>query len=206
MSPHRFGRALPETSRERPLLTWILPALTPVGRAMSGSSPKASLAAVATSPPMAGESATSDRERLYEEHLRSHALYVEFHKDMRQEEAQSYRDQDQAILTLSSAALAVSLAFIADLEGTPTATWTLVASWAGFAVAILSTLLSFATSRSGIDAMIKSAERYYVHGDRDALGGPKPKSLAWTKGLNLTAAAAFAIGIVLTIVFVALNI
>jgi len=50
----------------------------------------------------------------WEDRLRRHEMYVGYAKEARELQARSYESSDQAILTLSSAALAISMAVLAD--------------------------------------------------------------------------------------------
>jgi hypothetical protein len=72
---------------------------------------------------------------------------------------------DNAILTLSTGALAISLAFIKDIVPLEIAQnlWLLKASWWLFGFSIISTLVSFAASQLGISRQLKYAEEYYLN-------------------------------------------
>lgn len=138
--------------------------------------------------------------------LQRHGMYVDYSKEMRALQASNFESLDRAILTLSSALLGLSLAFIRELgTGDPEFLTGLISSWVSFGAAILFTLGSLVASQQAAGKMIDQAERYYLHDDDDALDD-EPPELAWTRRLNGASLATFALGIVLTIVFVALNV
>ena len=75
---------------------------------------------------------------------------------------------DRSILTLSSAALGLSVAFLRG--GTNNNCFAmLVLAWMGFLVAMVSTLVSFLASQKGIVKQLELAERYYLRDDEGAL-------------------------------------
>ena len=78
---------------------------------------------------------------------------------------------DTSILTLSSALLALSVAFIKDVVApisSATLLPTLFLSWISFGIAIISTVCSFMVGQWGYKALLEGAERYYIKGELDA--------------------------------------
>jgi hypothetical protein len=112
---------------------------------------------------------------------------------------------DKAVLTLSSAFLGVSLAFIKDAaQGEPLAyPWLLVVSWAAFALAIVAAVVSFQTGNIAIDVQLVRAERYYKQKDETAY--PKTSFARFNEFVNWASGILFVIGVILTIVFVSAN-
>ncbi len=99
---------------------------------------------------------------------------------------------DKGILTLASGALALSLLFIERVCPGPNKRMVclLVAAWAGFAVSILATLVSFLTANKGHECQIKNLEA-------EAEGSERAKCLSkWTSRLNLASIVLFILGVV----------
>lgn len=73
---------------------------------------------------------------------------------------------DKAILTLSSAGLALSLSFSNSLMQLASAenAWSLKISWICFSIAIVSTLISFLTSASAVSVEREHIYKYYMEG------------------------------------------
>lgn len=70
---------------------------------------------------------------------------------------------DRGILTLSAAALGLSLTFTKEITETPDAEtlWMLFWSWACFVVSLLATLASFQTSQKAIEKAIEVLDTIY---------------------------------------------
>ena len=78
---------------------------------------------------------------------------------------------DTSILTLSSALLALSVAFIKDVVApisSATLLPTLYLSWISFGLAIISTVSSFMIAQWSYKALLKGAKRYYIDEEPDA--------------------------------------
>ena len=102
---------------------------------------------------------------------------------------------DSAILTISSGMLALSLGFIKEVVPFKGAVWLefLMASWCLLGGAVLSTVLSFLFSQKAIRTCLESSD--------SSDGG-------WSRATtvnNIVSASAFILGVLLTVVFVILN-
>lgn len=113
---------------------------------------------------------------------------------------------DRSILTLSSAALGLSVAFIKSIVDVPEAChlWLLIASWCCFAFAIISTLLSYHVSQWGIGRDLALSERYYLKQDDEARN-EKNHFATWNDWLGYASAVLFVVGIVALILFASVN-
>ena len=114
---------------------------------------------------------------------------------------------DKAVLTLSTAGLGFSVAltrYIVPLESAA-AICLLVVSWLCFAAAIISTVVSFLTSRSAIRDTRSYAHRYYMEGDDKFADRVSPYSRV-TYVLNFVSGFVFIIAILLTIAFATINV
>lgn len=82
---------------------------------------------------------------------------------------------DRGILTLSAAALGLSLTFTKDIAATPNleTLWMLFWSWACFIVSLLATLASFQTSQRAIEKAIENLDTVYeCSASRDQISNP----------------------------------
>jgi hypothetical protein len=77
---------------------------------------------------------------------------------------------DRALLTLSSAFLGGSLAFVGQVVDLPTASakWVLYLAWLLFALAMVLTLASFIYGLHTLQPLRNAAERYYMRREQDA--------------------------------------
>ncbi len=128
--------------------------------------------------------------------------------------AQAWTDQqastdsfDNNLLTFSSGALGLSIAFIKDIVPLEHAEWlkTLYFSWFMFGCCIIVTVASFQIAARAAMAHIKVLDDYYIDGDETALTRKSPweKSLPWCAGLG---SLFLVLGIFSTIFFASKNV
>lgn len=141
-----------------------------------------------------------------EEKKKRQELYAETRKDLLTRQLSNSEKFDGAILTLSTAALGFSLAFIKDvvLLSEAQEIWTLKASWWIFGVTIVSTLFSFITSQHGIKKQLDYAEKYYLKFEGKYLTKKNVPAII-TDYLNYASALLFILALSLTIFFVSNN-
>lgn len=113
---------------------------------------------------------------------------------------------DKAILTYSSAGLALSLGFLKDFIpiNHANASWLLFLSWILFGVAVAVTLFSFISSQLGITRQAGLNERYYLQLDDSALSENNFFARC-TDWLAYVAGTAFVVAIACSTVFVSIN-
>jgi hypothetical protein len=116
---------------------------------------------------------------------------------------------DKAMLTLSSAALGVSLAFIKDIVPLGHITWkaALVLSWIAFALCIIVTVVSFRVSIRGHKHRRDLLDEIYKKKDRTL--AQNLRTSVWSKiltGCTWAALFLFLAGLVLTVIFVVKNV
>jgi hypothetical protein len=101
-------------------------------------------------------------------------MYDEFRDELDKRELSNSEGFDKAILSLSSAGLAISLTFIKTIVPINEAIYVgwLYLSWIFFGVAIISTLLSFMFSNQGLKKQLELAEQYYLENQEDAFNKP----------------------------------
>lgn len=115
----------------------------------------------------------------------------------------AYEDYDKALLTLSSGALALSIAFVKDFvgDGILTALWLLTIAWAAWSFSIVITLVSFRLSQGALTTAIDAVDASEDQSRREVtkLAGQVEKA-------NLASGILFVVGVVLLVVFATLNI
>ncbi|WP_153145323.1 hypothetical protein [Dechloromonas sp. H13] len=133
-------------------------------------------------------------------------LYGETRADLLKRQLSNSENVDRAILTVSTAALGFSLAFLKDVVPIQTAdyVWLLYFSWTLFVLAIINTLFSFYTSQKAIDAQLELARLYYIQQDESALAS-KPKFSTVTDFLNSAGSIIFVAGLITACIFVGIN-
>jgi len=133
-------------------------------------------------------------------------LYANTRKDLLARQLSNSEKFDGAILTLSTTALGVSLAFIKDIVPIHNASCIacLVASWWLFGSAVVSTLLSFVASQFGVRVQLTHAEKYYLEGKDEYLQKRNIPAIA-TECFNYLSGILFISALVTTIAFVTQN-
>jgi uncharacterized membrane protein YgcG len=114
---------------------------------------------------------------------------------------------DNAVLTLSTGALGLSLAFIKDIVPVKMAIylWVLKTSWCFFGLSIVLTLLSFFVSQFAINKQLEYAEEYYLNKKEEYLKR-KNHFAIMTNYINYSSCLLFVAAIVFTVIFVSSNI
>ncbi len=133
-------------------------------------------------------------------------LYTETRKDLLARQLSNAEQFDKAVLTLSSGALGLSLAFIKDVVPIDEAQGfaVLVFSWWLFSFAIISTVISFIVSQLAIARQLTYARKYYI----DNKSEYSKKRNIWaevTDYLNCLSGVLFVVAVVLTVTFVSSN-
>jgi len=113
------------------------------------------------------------------------------------------------MLTFSSGALGLSLAFIKDVVPIGRAIWipSLILSWIAFVLCILVTLISFRISIRALEKMTPCLDAFYLEGKTEAFN--KHLESLWTKAVDWCAYLAisfFILGLTFTMMFVGANI
>lgn len=133
-------------------------------------------------------------------------VYADHVAEINKREVSSSENFDKAVLTFSSAGLALSVGFLKDFVPIQSASapWTLYWSWALFTAATCATIISFLVSSRALEAEKSRAYAYYMQGDDDALR----RGNLWDRGtrvLNYASAASFLLAMVLSVVFISIN-
>lgn len=133
-------------------------------------------------------------------------IYDEYRRELTVKQNSNSENYDKSILTLSSAGLGLSLAFIKDIV--PLARVQdlsmLLTSWGCFAAAIVVTLFSFQCSQWAIQRALTDAEKYYLKDLEEYQTKKNPWNTA-TSWLNSISGIAFVVAVITTAIFVFTN-
>jgi len=133
-------------------------------------------------------------------------LYTQTREDLLKRMLSNSENFDRAVLTLSSAALGLSVTFIKNIVDLSTAIYVplLAVSWVMFVSAIIVTLVSFHISQWAIRVQLNHAEEYYIHRKDEFLTKINvPNTInEWSGYLS---AVVFILAIICFVLFVSLN-
>jgi hypothetical protein len=134
-------------------------------------------------------------------------LYASTRQDLLTRNLSNSEKYDNAILTLSTGVLGLSLAFIKDIVPLEKVQCVilLISSWCLFGLSIASTLSSFVLSQRAIKCQLDYAEKYYLE-KKDEYENKNNRLASWTEYINYLSGILFILGIIATITFVSLNI
>jgi hypothetical protein len=144
-----------------------------------------------------------DAEKIKNERIR---IYENTRADLLSRQKSNSEQYDKALLTLSSAALGISVTFVTDYVSAHEAVrvWALYGSWLLLFCSIIVTMASFLISQESINEQLHLAESYYLNNDESALR--VSKWARYTDHANLVAGGLFLVGVLLTIVFMYSNV
>jgi hypothetical protein len=146
-------------------------------------------------------------ERTEEEKTRCNELNDKFRDDLLKRQLSNNESYDKAILSLSSAGLALSLTairFVVPLENAMYL-WTIKLSWFLFLVTIIFTLVAYIVGNNAIVKSLEIAEKYYILGLVSAQS-EKNSSLRLNELLNKFTGIFFVVAITLVVAFVIFNV
>lgn len=130
-------------------------------------------------------------------------IYQRTRDDLLKRQLSNDENLDRSILTLASAALALSVAFLRYTPN-PTSFGLLVVAWIGFVTAIIATIASYITSQLAIKRQLQLAERYYLENDAGAIDAPNYNAKI-TEWLTFAASGLFVFGIIMMLWFFTFN-
>lgn len=132
-------------------------------------------------------------------------LLAEIRADLLKRQLSNSENYDRAVLTLSTAFLGISFAFLKDFVPTDRAgcLFLLIVSWVALTVSVVSTIVSFCLSQRAIDVQLGKAEDYYLRDDQTAL--KKTRIAKAVDVVNIASGALFVVGVLLTTAFVIIN-
>ncbi len=137
------------------------------------------------------------------EQLAREQIYAKTREDLLKRQLSNNENFDRSILTLSSAALALTVAFIRGMPEIHCVSL-LVLSWIALVSSILTTILSYLASQRGIARQLELAERYYLKNDESALNAKNFPALL-NEILAYLSATCFVAGIILLLAFFGIN-
>jgi hypothetical protein len=143
------------------------------------------------------------------EKTRQEELFDEYKKRADEVIKSASEDFDRNLLTLSSGALGLSLAFIKDIVPLSKSVWIpcLVVSWGAFALCVLITLASSQVSVRANEIALEVAENVYINGQSQSRNKHREtiiyRAITWCMwGASLC----FLVGLVCTLLFAGMNI
>jgi hypothetical protein len=134
-------------------------------------------------------------------------LYERTREELITSQRSNSENYDKSILTLSSAALGISITFISTVIELRYAIYKglLFLSLAFFCFAIINTIYSFIISQTGIKFELKRAEKYYLK-NVDRVISTKNKYAKYVDCQNIASGILFVFGIISFLVFMYINI
>ena len=133
-------------------------------------------------------------------------LLGKFRDDILRRQLSNTENYDKAVLSLGTAFLGFSLAFLKDFIPYNLAkfAYLLPCSWVLFGISIIATIGSFFSSQAGLSTQLKYAEKYYLDQDESYLQ-KENRAAVWTNYLNYGSACTFIFAVVATIAFTSIN-
>lgn len=134
------------------------------------------------------------------------AMYSEYRRDLLGRQLSNAVQHDKAILSLSTGALGLSIGFIKDIVPLKEALAIrlLILSWSLFGAAIIGTVVSYPIGQKAINVQLKYAEKYYIEKKNEYFKRRNPWSVA-IMYIGMVSSVAFVIAVILTVIFVSLN-
>ena len=142
-----------------------------------------------------------------EEKKRRKRQYDNFQKEIYERQRLNQDRYDQSVFALSSAFLAVSIAFVNDVVSLDSAQylWLLMWSWGLFAATVVSCLAAILFGQHLLSLQLDAAGDYYLKEEEEAKDRTdnNPNVIEW---LNRGIGVLFALSIGMTVAFLILNI
>jgi hypothetical protein len=133
-------------------------------------------------------------------------IFGKYRDDALRRQLSNTENFDKAVLSLGTAFLGFSMAFLKDFVSYKNAIYSflLPASWALFCLSIVVTIVSFFVSQVGLTTQVKYAEKYYLECDESYFLKKNPAA-KFTELANYGSAFSFILAIIATIIFVVVN-
>jgi heme/copper-type cytochrome/quinol oxidase subunit 4 len=133
-------------------------------------------------------------------------IFAKYREDVLRRQLSNTESYDKAVLSLGTAFLGFSMAFLKDFVSYKDATLAalLPVSWSLFCLSIVATIVSFFVSQKGLNTQLIHAEKYYLEND-DSYLNKKNFAASLTDFTNYGSAVSFILAVVTTIVFVVIN-
>ncbi len=154
--------------------------------------------------------ADDERKKLEEEEKKRkeeiQKLFKDFKTETEKRQVSSSENFDKSILTYSSWALGISIAFLKDFIPITVAKvpCLLYQSWILFTFSIAATTISFLLSYKGLELSLSHAVKYYLEENHDYFNKDNIYNKI-VKNLNWASGASFILGLLFTLIFVMSN-
>ncbi|MBC7819979.1 MAG: hypothetical protein IAG10_24110 [Planctomycetaceae bacterium] len=132
--------------------------------------------------------------------------YQRYRDDLLKRQISNSESYDKAILTLSSAALGLTLTFIDRVVPLRQAECLslMIAVWVLFATSIVVTLISYHISQIAISTQLANADQYYLHG-REEFASKIPRGAFLTELASYFSSLTFLSAVICLVIFVGIN-
>ena len=124
--------------------------------------------------------------------------YLDERKLLVDAEREAARSFDKTMITLSGAALGLSITFVRYIAPEPQGKHLLCLAWVCFSVALIVTLSSFLTAQSALRKQREILDQYYEKKMEELKANP---CATWTNRLNVSSIVLFISGVVLLACF-----
>ncbi|ANJ66311.1 hypothetical protein A9404_01985 [Halothiobacillus diazotrophicus] len=145
-------------------------------------------------------------DRTKEEVAKDKEIYENLRNELLRRDLSNTENYDKSILTLSSAALGVSIASINSIIPLDTSReiWLLKLGWALLLTSTISSLAAYLISNKGISKQIGYAEKYYLDGDEEYFDKPNVY-IKINHALNISTGLIFITGMISIVYFIIYN-
>lgn len=133
-------------------------------------------------------------------------LYEKYKEELLKRQLSNSEAYDKAILSLSSAGLALSVTVVKDLFPSPLeySRWLIITSWILFCITISGVIFAFWVGSKAIDEQLKIAEEYYLNRNEHAFN----RRNAWAtvnRALNAAAGITFGFATLSVVIYAIVN-
>jgi hypothetical protein len=137
----------------------------------------------------------------------SYELFSQYRNEQYKRQLSNSENFDKAILTLSTAALGFSVGFVKDVVRLSQADYlgVLKLSWLFFALAIVTTIVSYFAAQLATARGIEIARKYFLQGQSEAVDDENRPAVLVDR-MNIASGLLFILGIVTTTWFIAVNV
>lgn len=146
----------------------------------------------------------SDDDSSYTDEIKR--VHEKYRDELLKRQLSNSEAYDKALLSLSSAGLALSLTVVQQLTPAPLqcSTGFIIASWIFFSVTILGVIASFLISNKAIAEQLKIAEDYYLNQNESA----RLRENCWAKinrGINIATGITFMLATLNVVIYAIIN-
>ncbi len=134
-------------------------------------------------------------------------MFNSFRDELNKRQLSNTENYDKAILTLSSAGLAISLTFLKTIIPISSAQYLVLMkiSWWSFLASIILSLIAYMVSNTAITKEMERAEKYYLGQDNSVFSKANPFSVI-NNWINKIIGLLFSLAVIMLVIFFTLNV